>query len=220
MPSNHEIVARSIRVFIDQTLSDDAIRRRFATLARQKRDELISSGIATSRQYDTYVDNVHNLVEESVRIGGAIEYVFNTLTTVIEWCLAQLRSRSPVLTGDYADAWTVGLATGPWIGDFADIPPSEDVFLVNPAPYSRRLEVGRKGARMISRIIDGVRLGAARQFPGYRFRREFVTLPPSFSTSRFKVPYILNFRGRRRIRKSMRSRAVMTYPCLVITREF
>lgn len=190
MASNHTVVARTIRQFVDDRLSSEAIARQFGIIARSARDDLIRSGQA-SEQYRTFVDGREGVPEERTRPGGATVYKFSLMGALVRRALEELRKASPRESGDFMDAWVVAVNGMPWRGDYDDIPQDADVVIVNIASYSRKVEVGAMTISVPAHPIERVRQRLLRAFPSTYFGKTFVTLPPSFGSSRFPTPYIL-----------------------------
>lgn len=190
MASNHLTVARTIREFVDASLSPEASAARFAAIARARRDEVIRSGQASER-YDTFVDGREGAREETTRPGGAVEYRFNSWGTIIREALLQLALASPMDGGDFVRAWTVAVNGRPWTGDYEDIPLDADVVIVNPLPYARKVEVGAMTLSVPAHPIERARQRLLRTFQNVYFGKTFVFLPSSFATLGYETPYIL-----------------------------
>jgi len=90
----------------------------------------------------TIVDGRAGAAEESVRAYGLIRYEFGFLAEIAPFALEQARTLSPVDSGRYRDSWIV-LADGVPV-DAAAVPPETvELTIVNPEPYSRKLNVGK-----------------------------------------------------------------------------
>lgn len=236
MASNHTVVARTIRQFVDANLTPEANARKFAIAARGYRDELIQSGQASER-YDTFVDGREGAREETTRPGGAVEYRFNSWGEILRESMLQLATASPMDGGDFVRAWTVAVNGKPWTGDYEDIPLDADVMIVNPLPYARKAEVGGMKLSVPAHPIERARQRLLRKFPNIYFGKTFVFLPASFATLGYETPYILQGRAHRiPVQQSRRSSAFrqgkmflaprrdtqrgqqVTYPALTISR--
>src|SRR4029077_1061871 len=72
-----------------------------------------------------------------------IVYNYRYLLDLIRFALDELRRQSPVISGKYKDSHTVYLNDQP-IGD--NIPKTinagDRIYIANPVPYARRLEIG------------------------------------------------------------------------------
>jgi len=190
MASNHTVVARTIRQFVDANLTPEANARKFAIAARGYRDELIQSGQASER-YDTFVDGREGAREETTRPGGATVYRFNSWGEILREAMLQLAMASPMDAGDFVRAWTVAVNGKPWTGDYEDIPLDADVMIVNPLPYARKVEVGAMKLSVPAHPIERARQRLLRKFQHIYFGKTFVFLPASFATLGYDTPYIL-----------------------------
>jgi hypothetical protein len=235
MASNHLTVARTIREFVDATLSPEASAARFAAVARARRDEIIRSGQASER-YDTFVDGREGAREETTRPGGAVEYRFNSWGEIIREAMLQLAMASPTDDGDFVRAWTLAVNGRPWTGDYEDIPLNADVMIVNPLPYARKIEVGAMTLSVPANPIERARQKLMRRFRAAFFNKTFVFLPSSFATLGYETPYTLKgryhdksfiagrreraFKSERRFHapgKSQQRGQQVTYPALAIS---
>ena len=193
MASNHQTVARTIREFVDATLSPEASAARFASVARGRRDEVIRSGQASER-YDTFVDGREGAREETTRPGGAVEYRFNSWDKIIRESMLQLAMASPMDDGDFVRAWTLAVNGKPWTGDYEDIPLDADVTIVNPLPYARKVEVGAMRLSVPKHPVERARLRLMKMFKNVFFNKTFIFLPSSFAVLGYETPYILKGR--------------------------
>ena len=207
MASNHAVVARRLREFVDRSLSPEAMARQFATIARGRRDDAIRSGEA-SKDFRTFVDGREGAREETTRPGGAVVYKFNVMGLVVRRALEELVKASPDDSGDFKRAWTVSVNGRPWRGNYDDIPNDADVIIVNPLPYSRKIEVGAMTISVPAHPIERVRQKMLRTFKSMYFEKTFVVLPSSFAFGDYETPYVLQ--GRQRVvaaKLNRRSRA-------------
>lgn len=207
MASNHAIVARTIRQFVEDNLTPEASARKFATAARGYRDELIKSGLASER-YDTFVDGREGAREETTRPGGSTVYRFNSWGEILRESMLQLAMASPTESGDFVRAWTVAVNGKPWTGAYEDIPLDADVMIVNPLPYARKAEVGGMKLSVPAHPIERARQRLLRKLQNVYFGKTFVFLPASFATLGYETPYILQGHAHRiPVQQSRRSSA-------------
>lgn len=195
-------------------LSPEAISAELARVAISERDRAIRLGEA-SPVYDTFVNGVRGAPEASVMAPGPIVYVFSYWQPIIEFTLAFLRKRSPVLSGRYAASHMV-MVGGQVMRPDAPISADEEVTIVSDQPYSRKIEVGH----MMMSVPRGVYDDAARQV-----QRRFGAVISVYDTQ-ILLPngYILKgvFRkgyrpgARTGLRKDTRAGARMTYPALIM----
>lgn len=190
MASNHTIVARTIREFVGDNLAPEALARKFAVIARGRRDEVIRSGEA-SASYQTFVDGREGAAEETTRPGGAVVYRFNLMGVVVRRALDELIRRSPEKSGDFKDSFVVSVDGQPWTKKYDDIPTYAEVMIVNVAPYSRKVETGAMTMNVPKEMFERARQRMLRAFPSVFFNKTFVVLPASFSRGKFQTPYIL-----------------------------
>jgi len=85
---------RMARVVVANDLTPAAFGQRIAAYARADRDEHIRRGEAPER-YETLVNGVEGVREETVRPNGAIVYRFALLGVAAEWCMFRLVMLSP-----------------------------------------------------------------------------------------------------------------------------
>lgn len=204
-------VARSIRLFADQTLSPAALSSHLAATAVQRRDALIARGDAPS-VYATYVDGRQGVPETAVRPDGRIVYRFNVLGLAATFALAYCTSRSPVRSGRYRRAWAVIVDGKPWRDDLNDVPAGAEIMIVNPEPYARKIDTGAMKMSVPPGIIEGARQTTRRKFPTVNGARAFVKIPAGLLPG---APYTLKTTsGRRRDRQAGQQ---ITYPALILT---
>jgi len=175
-------------------------------------DAMVSEGKAPS-VYQRIVDGRVNAPETSIQLDlqskrtGTIEYksdAAGSLTAAALAALSEARGQSPRLSGRFAAAWIMMVDDAAW-DERRPLPPeTEQVTIVNFAPYSERLEqsIGLRGRHFSSRSrrrLNGpvsphlTTLNVANtirsQFQGLVVRRQFITLPP-FSGGTWEVPYV------------------------------
>ena len=190
MASNHTVVARTIREFVSGNLAPDALARKFAVIARGRRDEVMRSGEA-SASYQTFVDGREGAAEETTRPGGAVVYRFNLMGALVRRALTELERSAPRDRGDYMRGFVVAVNGLPWTKNYDDIPAGADVVIVNTVPYSRKIESGAMKISVPAQPFERARQRLLRAFPSAFFGKTFVTLPPSFSRNGYQTPYIL-----------------------------
>lgn len=231
-------VSRTVRLFADRNMSPAGLSRHLAAIARQTRNDLIASGRA-SPIYSTTVDGREGAVEETVRPNGVIVYRFSSLPDIIAFLLGFLVAGSARESGAFAGAWALAVDGKRWAGSLDDIPPRARIMIVNPAPYSRKLETGAMpAAKAYANLIERARTAARARWQAYDFNKAMVNLPASFSTTAFpEVPYVLRGhqrsfavkhaarirqnRGRsaRTSRKDLARGQLLSYPALEIVRR-
>lgn len=219
------------RVNVSTLLPQAERGRLIAGAARGERDALIQAGRA-SPSYRTLVDGRDGAAEESIKPGGVIIYRFNTLGQAAVFGLAYAVARSPRISGAYRRAWVVVVNGKEWRGDLNDIPPFAEVWIVNSAPYHRKITTG--GQRTIGRgIVEATRQEIARRYPNLTAGVSFLDL--SGVIGGFQTPYILKGDARSQAvvhvarrqlagtqtvrvrRKDSAAGMAMTYPAVTIT---
>lgn len=100
--------------------------------------------------WEAYANRPGNSNLESVVIPGPIVYSYRYLSDLIQFALDELRRQSPADSGKYKRSHTVYVNDVP-IGGMVPktIQPGDKIYIANPVPYARRLEIGRAqhGAR-------------------------------------------------------------------------
>jgi len=196
------LAARSIRDFVNRTLSPAALSASLAAFARQERDKAIQSGRA-SPQYETIVNGVKGGSEDRVRPDGVIVYTFSRLAAATQLALSVALERSPRgASGDYRRAWMVAVNGVRYTGDLRDIPANAEVMIVNSLPYHRMLEMALRGGPKTSRkITEKARQAVFDQFgrESFDIERTFVTLTSAFQLGTYETPYVL--KGRQKLAK-------------------
>src|SRR3546814_10310043 len=90
----------------------------------------------------TIVDGRAGASEDSVKAYGRIRYEFGFLQEIAPLALEHARKVSPLDSGRYRDSWLV-LADGAPVDADAVPDETEELVIVNPEPYSRKLNVGK-----------------------------------------------------------------------------
>ncbi|MCE0743332.1 hypothetical protein LWC05_05430 [Acetobacter sicerae] len=203
---------RDVKLLVQQNMTEAALAANLAEAAIRLRAEAISSGNAPD-SWIRYVDGVRDRPENAVRPDGTILYHFNYLPEATIFAIQQALQKSPVKTGQYRRAWLVVVNGRIWSGDLGRIPPGSEVMVLNPEPYSRKLDTGaiRSSAKG---IIEAVRRTVNRRFPTLTAQRKFMNIPAGMIPG---APWILK-RSQSRSRDRQAGQPV-TYPALVITEK-
>lgn len=84
---------------------------------------------------------------ESVVLPGPIVYRYQYLREVIQFALDELRKASPVVSGDYVRSHTIYINGTAGVFDIDQLNKplrsGHEIFISNPVPYARRIEVGK-----------------------------------------------------------------------------
>lgn len=117
------------------------LQKLHARVARQALAEHLGT-LPTKPPVKTIVDGRIGAGEDSVKAYGRIRYEFGFLQEIAPFALAHARKVSPVDSGRYRDAWLV-LADGVPVDANAVPEQTVELVIVNPEPYSRKLNVGK-----------------------------------------------------------------------------
>lgn len=141
-------VSNAITLVANRSLSPAAQQQRIAAFARQRLAGAQQSNKAALGKVPPHVQLVDGSLGgqlERVRPeGGRIEFRFeiDMLRDVLVFALQELRSGSPVISGDYRNGFSVyvnGEAVEGVPEAFSD---GDEIAISNPVPYARRIEVG------------------------------------------------------------------------------
>lgn len=97
--------------------------------------------------YLRVVDGVRGAPEEAVKVPGRIVYHYSRLADVVDYAMRALVMLSPRDSGEYANSHTLfvnGVAV-PNLDGEAD---AREIFISNPLPYSRIIELGKMTMRV------------------------------------------------------------------------
>lgn len=131
---------RTVTVDWPKQANADA-KKRLIDVARQGHVEILRR--QGNPSFEVYANRPGNSNIESVVLPGPIVYTYSNLRQLIDFALDALRKASPVKSGDYVRSHTlfvngVSVAALP-----ADLKPSDEIMIVNPIPYARKLEIGK-----------------------------------------------------------------------------
>jgi hypothetical protein len=114
--------------------------------ARNGHKRIMADAAAKGLQptWEAYANTPGNRNLETVRLPGPIVYNYRYLVDLIEFALDELRRQSPVASGDYVRSHQVYVNDQP-VGDTIPktISTGDRIYISNPVPYARRLEIGR-----------------------------------------------------------------------------
>jgi hypothetical protein len=117
--------------------------------ARNGHKRIMADAAAKGLQpnWEAYANTPGNSNLETVRLPGPIVYNYRYLVDLIEFALDELRRQSPVDSGNYKRSHTVYVNDQP-VGDTipSTISAGDRIYIANPVPYARRLEIGRTRA--------------------------------------------------------------------------
>lgn len=111
-----------------------------------------------------HVDGVKGAPETAVKAGGVIVYDYSRMDLVVEFALDTLRQLSPVDSGDYARSHVVMLngtvigsadsARNMQIAEMKNYKPGDRLTISNLQPYTRKIEIGKKGFKAHGHVYE------------------------------------------------------------------
>lgn len=150
--------------------------------ARIMREQAGRAGVIP--EWDAYANAPGNTNLESVRLPGPIVFRYRYIREIVIALMRALEAASPVRTGAYRKSHTLyvdGLPAA--LG--TPIRAGQEVFIANPVPYARRLEIGKTESgrdflisvpnRIYERTAKGPIARRYRNAAGIRFG--YVTIP-------------------------------------------
>ena len=223
-------ISKDIDLIVSDLLSPKAQSHAIADFAR---DEIKKANAANNRVLGrvppnvTTVDGVKNGNLDSVRPnGGSIITEWEIISDVLVWIGNTLRERSPFVSGDFRDGWTL-LADGKVTEVNDQVPPAEVYTFVNTVPYARKIEVGKtKSGRdfvisVPNRIAERTAKDAAKRFGNIaKIRSVWVALADAYTLKNDQASRSFTG-GKVRISKRQRPDRVagsaITYPAVTVT---
>lgn len=174
--------------------SPEAAKRKHIEVARKGLAEFMARQ-SVRPMVDLYVDGRPARSETEVRPFGVITYRFNRLREVMSFALRRAEELSPVLSGRYRRAWVWTSAAG--VIGLDAVPEGQEVTLVNPLPYARKVHVGAKGFEVPAGIVEKVRQAVRRRYGAVVVAEvRFIRLAPGYT---------------------LKNGQPLTYPALVLT---
>lgn len=137
-------IEKTLRLITDGALSPKAQSAAVAAFARQKLREAQAQNRRVLKRepaYRQFVDNVEGRPLEHVRPDGRIVFTFEIGADLVGFILAELQRVSPVDSGDYRKSHLV-FADGREVEPGANLAGAEEIVLLSPLPYSRKIELG------------------------------------------------------------------------------
>lgn len=92
--------------------------------------------------FERFVDGRQGQPEEAVSPFGVITYLYSHYEEIVEFAIETLRAGSPVDSGDYRNAHTL-YVNGVPAADLSNYAGQGEIFIANPLPYSRVIELGK-----------------------------------------------------------------------------
>jgi len=223
-------VSKDIGLIVNDMLSPAAQGRAVAEFAR----DAIAEADATNKRIlgrvpprTITVDGRKGAALESVKsAGGSIIVEWELVGDVLGWIAQTLYDRSPVISGDYRDGWTL-LADGQVIAVGGQIPAAEVYTFVNVVPWARKIEVGKtkSGRNFViqvpNKIAERTAKDAASRFGNIaRIRSVWISLANAYTlkqnqASRSFAGGVL--RVSKRQRQDRVAGSAITYPAITVS---
>lgn len=173
-------------------------------------------------EWDAYANHPGNTNLDSVILPGPIVFRYRYAKEMIAFALDALRRASPVVSGDYRNSHTLYVNGQPTDVLPSTIKAGDEIFIANPVPYARRLEVGLRedGRPFVVQVEPHIYERTMKQVLQPRFRNiakftlDYVTIPGAYVIKgRLPSHYIAKGGTRRRRRqevgKPVRSPAIV-----------
>jgi hypothetical protein len=164
---------------------------------------------------------------EDVRpVGGSIIVEWEIVSDVLIWIGDALKDRSPFVSGDFKDGWTL-LADGQIIDVGGQIPNADVFTFVNVVPYARKIEVGKTESgrdfviQVPNRIAERTAKDAAAKFGNIaKIRSVWISLSSAYTLKNNQASRSFAG-GKLRISKRQRldrvAGSAITYPAITVT---
>lgn len=155
--------------------------------ARIMAEQVARGGIVP--EWDAYADTHGNANLESVKIpNGRLVYRYRYTREVLTVALAELRKASPVVSGLYRDSHTLFINGIAMTGAPPALKAGDEIFIANPVPYARRLEVGltESGRAFVVQVPPRIYERVLKQILIPRYRNvaklslDYVTIPDAY----------------------------------------
>lgn len=203
---------RTVTVAWPQQANDEAqkllVRTARAGHAQIMAEQMARAGFAP--EWDAYANTPGNQNLDTVVLPGPIVFRYRYIREVLTVALDELRKASPVVSGAYRDSHTLfvnGIAVS---GTPPALKAGDEVFIANPVPYARRLEVGLIEAgrafviqvppRIYERVMKSILVPRYRNVVKLTF--DYVTIPDAYIIKgRLPSHYIAKGGVRRRRRQ-------------------
>lgn len=108
-----------------------------------------------------HVDGIEGALETSVKPSGVIVYDYGRIDLVASFALDTLRQLSPVDSGDYIRSHVIMLngtvidnPDNPSSRSLSSWKPGDRITISNLLPYTRKIEIGRKGYRAHGHVYE------------------------------------------------------------------
>ncbi|MCK1676648.1 MULTISPECIES: hypothetical protein [unclassified Bradyrhizobium] len=222
-------VSKDIELLISSALSPAAQSVAVAKYAQAQ----IDAGDAANRRVlgrvpprTITVDGRPSAPLESVNAShGSIIVEWELVSDVLVWIGDTLKDRSPHVSGDFKDGWTL-LADGEVIEAGAQTPNATEFTFVNVVPYARKIEVGKTESgrdfvvQLPNRIAERTARDAQARFGNIaRIRSVWISLSNAYTLKNDQASRSFTG-GKLRISKKQRHDRVagsdITYPAILV----
>lgn len=205
--------------------SEEEARKLLVRVARQGNAKILAEQTARAGvppAVEAYANTPGNHDLDSVKLPGPIVYRYRYAAEIAKVALEELRRASPVISGLYRDSHTLFINGIPVEGSPSAVLGSDEIFIANPVPYARRLEVGLTEAgrafvlqvppRIYERVLKSILIPRYRRVA--RLTLEYVTIPGAYVIKgRLPSHYIakggIRRRRRQRVGEPVRSPAIV-----------
>ncbi|MBT9370277.1 hypothetical protein [Rhizobium sp. CSW-27] len=137
-------IGETVRVLKQDT--EDATRDLLVRTAKREHAKVMAAD-PKPQAFVRIVDGVLGAPEERARPDGVIVYQYQRFDEIVQFAMETLFDLSPVLSGDYRNAHMITIDGVPATG-LKDWKPGSEITILNPLPYSRKIEVGSMTMRV------------------------------------------------------------------------
>jgi hypothetical protein len=123
-----------------------ATKRALVATARREHDRVMTTDPKPST-FRQFVDGREGARIEDVKPTGIVEIFYPRIEEVVQFAMEVLFDRSPVDSGDYRNAHTIFVENSA-ARSLKDRLPGQEITIINPLPYSRKIEVGAMTMRV------------------------------------------------------------------------
>ncbi|MBX4944636.1 hypothetical protein [Rhizobium binae] len=137
-------IGEHIRVLKQENL--EATRALIVSTAKSEHAKVMADP-PVPQSFVRIVDGAVGAIEERVRPNGVIIYQYRRLDEIVQFAMEALYDLSPVLSGEYRNSHML-LINGVEARNLADLNSADEISIMNPLPYSRKIEVGKMQMRV------------------------------------------------------------------------
>lgn len=206
--------------------ADEEARQRLIRIAKAGNAKIVAEQTARAGfppEVEAYANTPGNRNIESVRLPGPIVYRYRYHREILSVALAELERASPVVSGLYRGSHTVFVNGLPVVGVPASLKAGDEVYITNPVPYSRRLEVGltESGRSFVVQVPPNIygRVMRSVLIPRYhnvaKIFLDYVTIPGAY-VIKGRLPSHYIAKGGVRRRRRQKAGTPVRAPAIVI----